>query len=870
MIPILYESTETEFQSNGIGRIPCTSCHVREQRNGIYECEFTVSVSEPIYSEIKEGRIIACIHDDQKDVQPFDIYGRTAPMNGLVKFYAHHISYRLGKIVAKPFTAGSCTETLGKIVANSVNPNPFTFWTDKSVTKNFRLTVPTDVRTILGGSSGSILDVYGKGEYKFDKFDVKLYTNRGVDNNVVIRYGKNLTDIRQDKDASGTYNAIAPYWKSSDGSVVVTIQEGYITNRQDDVIEVKALDCSMYFDTQPTEGQLKARALQYLNGNEPWEITENITVDFVPLWQSPEYQDIAALERVSLCDKVSVIHPVLGIASNKVQVIEVDYDVLLERFRSMELGKARTTFVDTLKDEVAEAVIDQVPSLDTMQQAIEAATDLITGATGGNVIIHQDANGKPYEILIMDHADVAEAVNVWRFNAGGLGHSHDGYSGPYSDIALTADGKINADRILVGVLRAIRIVNGDNTFVVESDGSVTAHAINILGGSINIQTSNESEDVIELSWEDQQAQRQRHLRLSPLNMMLSGYDINNPNVNASISISEGYIFFLYNNKLRAYLGWGTLTFRNDKNPDFIIAAYTNSGVTLNDLTTGALSVNLSTFGLTFYDTDGSTVKAQLYRENLTVHGANGEQYVVSGAGIMVYKPNASYPFIRLLTSGIYVNDDNGFPVFTVSQDPFSGDLAVRSKIPIVPIVGESVNIGSEAAPWQSIIARSIELYGATSVPTPFIDTHYNGSTSDYTGRIIEESAGAFRVYNTISWGSDARLKENITELSEAEKRLLLSLKPRSFKFKGSALKHAGLIAQDVIEAEKEQGIENSVLVRGTGGEVQDPKHPDKTMTDYYAVDYNSLTTLLLAQVQELTKTVEELKGKLAAMEGDLR
>lgn len=55
------------------------------------------------------------------------------------------------------------------------------------------------VRAVLGGTEGSVLDVWG-GEYEWDMFDVILHSKRGKDNGVVIEYGKNLTDVEQDND----------------------------------------------------------------------------------------------------------------------------------------------------------------------------------------------------------------------------------------------------------------------------------------------------------------------------------------------------------------------------------------------------------------------------------------------------------------------------------------------------------------------------------------------------------------------------------------------------------------------------------------------------------------------------------------------
>lgn len=864
MQPILYESTEIDFTSNGLGRIPCTSCIVTEERNGVYECEFTVAISEAIYPEITEGRIIACIHDDRKDLQPFDIYARSAPMNGLVTFRAHHVSYRLSKISVAPFTANDCAAAIAAIGTNSINTNPFTFWTDKTVIAAYKNTVPSTARSLLGGSEGSLLDVYGKGEYEWDKWTVKLHLNRGQDTDVVIRYGKNLLDIEQETDGSESYNAVAPYWESTDGQVVtlaagMVVDQAHVTDR----INCIPLNLSDKWENPPTQQQLEDAATDYLNSSDSWKVKNNLKIDFVALWQTPEYQDVAGLERVGLCDKVSVVHPLLGVAANRIQIIKVEYDVLKERYSSMELGSPKATFVDVIKGETTKSIMAVVPSTSVMQEAIEHASEMITGALGGNIVINRDANGRPIELLIMDTADIATAVNVWRWNLGGLGHSSSGYAGPYTDIAITADGQINADLITTGVLRAIRIINGNNTFVVEADGSVTAHAINILGGSINITTENETDDVISLSWTNPYTGYEVTAELMPRWLRMVG--IFQGTTEESFTTPGGFQVNV-NGEIRAMYQQGITLIA----PGGVYKCGIDyNAITFFKNTISTKEAEYSTSYMRFYDYAGTTVIAEYANGGATFYGANGDRYIIGRTGLATYRSDNT-PFFFVSDGALYVFDSNNNTVFIISTDPQSGDMLIRCSIPITPLTNKVVNLGSESAPWQSIIGRSIELYGTSTVQTPFIDTHFAGSTSDYTGRIIEESAGAFRVYNTISWGSDARLKENITELSEAEKRLIMSLKPRAFRFKGSALKHAGLIAQDVIEAEKEQGIEDSVLVRGTGGQIPDPKHPEKTITDYYAVDYNSLTTLLLAQVQALTKEVAELKNKLAAMEGDLK
>lgn len=472
MIPILYDKNEMSFQSNGICRLSdIISCKVTEERNGVYECEFTYPVSGLYFSEITEGRIIACYHDDTKTIQPFDIYSRSQPLNNAVTFYAHHISYRLSKSVLKPFTASSCAQVfnmldLGQIFMN--RGQTFTFETDKQVNGTFKLEVPKSVREVLGGSEGSILDTYGKGEYLFDLFHVYLYLNRGVDNNVTIRYGKNLTEFQYDSDLSEYHEAVAPYWQGTEyeddveTSVVVTLPEGYVVADgivvpTADTVAVSPLDLSQYFDEPPTESQLRDKAKSLLNKSKAWLIKESFDVSFARLWESGDYETYASLQRVNLCDYVTVVNPNVTGVEFKMEVIQVVYDVIEERYKSMELGSPKKNFADAVTEDIMVAtdeLIKSLPSKSYMQSAIDYATNLITGGLGGHVILKTNANDQPEEILIMDTDDPETAVNVWRFNLNGLGHSHSGYGGPFNDIALTMDGHINATMITTGILNA--------------------------------------------------------------------------------------------------------------------------------------------------------------------------------------------------------------------------------------------------------------------------------------------------------------------------------------------------------------------------------------------------------------------------------
>ena len=92
-------------------------------------------------------------------------------------------------------------------------------------------------------------------------------------------------------------------------------------------------------------------------------------------------------------------------------------------------------------------------SNEQLEAAISDATRQITGAENSNVRFVYNEAGALTEILVMDSPDINTAVNVWRWNSGGLGHSSNGYNGNYS-LAMTQDGSIVATMIKTGILNA--------------------------------------------------------------------------------------------------------------------------------------------------------------------------------------------------------------------------------------------------------------------------------------------------------------------------------------------------------------------------------------------------------------------------------
>jgi len=364
MIPILYYNNTqiSDMYTNGIGRLAdCISCICTEERNGIYEVEFEYPITGIHYSEISIGKIVSCVPSEGETRQPFIIYRRSAAINGVVTFNAYHYSYLLSYALITARTYQGIANTLAGFHNDAVyyNVPTFTFGTDKTTSGQFTITGVQSVKSLLCGQEGSILDVFGSGEYYFNNASVYLYTNRGSDNGVTIRYGKNLMSINDEIDGSSLYESVLPFWVNSStnetvtGSVITTLNHKYWTDENGNYImdennetfsfesiigRAAPLDLSSNYQSAPTSAQLNAKAATWLNKNKPWIPKRNITIDFVPLWQTEEYKDIAPAERVKLCDTVHVIYEELGVVATA-KVIKTVWNVLLDRYDSIEIGQ---------------------------------------------------------------------------------------------------------------------------------------------------------------------------------------------------------------------------------------------------------------------------------------------------------------------------------------------------------------------------------------------------------------------------------------------------------------------------------------------------------------------------------------------------
>lgn len=420
MIPILYAATEKEFKSQGLGAlVDAITCKVTEERNGSYELTMTYPLSGQHFEDLELSRIIKAVPSYKTDTEPFRIYAISKPLSGIVKVSAEHISYQLSHIPVTPFEASNVVEAMDNLKKYSAEDNPFSFWTSKETQAKMAFTVPTSCRALLGGVEGSILDTY-KGEYEFAGYTVKLHQNRGSNKGVTIRYGKNLTDLKQEESIANTITGICPFWKSEEAEEVVTLPEVSVYSKYANNFPYKRTavhDFSASFEEKPTVEQLRAKAESYITQSGVGVPDVSLTVSFVVLSQFEEYKNIAALESVNLCDTVNVIFENLGI-NTTAKVVKTVYDVLLDKYDSITVGSTQNSLTKKLT-EIDENTQEEINKETSARK--RAITELVKKVEqGSGLYVTDKGTGGAHDWFLHDKPVLEESQTIIRINDGGI------------------------------------------------------------------------------------------------------------------------------------------------------------------------------------------------------------------------------------------------------------------------------------------------------------------------------------------------------------------------------------------------------------------------------------------------------------------
>ena len=327
---------------------------VEEERNGLFELSFIMLNTDSLFKYIKEENIVVANANDTLLNQKFRIYMTRKLMNNRVEVFARHISFDLmyDYIDNLSFENQSCEYALNQLFRNSNFSTHYRGYSDIVNAQNYNMSM-ANVLEAIGGKKGSIIDTFGTGaEILRDNENIHVLNKRGYDNEVTIEYKKNLTGFELEEDTTDLVTRISPYAKYNDSETneEIIVKADYvdsplIANYSHPYI--KAIDYSDKFGDGeiPTVSKLQDLARKEYKNNKVDMPKQNFKIEFIPLSKCVGYEGLE--DKISLCDTVTIIDTRYNI-NTQAKVIKVTFNVLKNRYESMELGEPRTSLGDVI------------------------------------------------------------------------------------------------------------------------------------------------------------------------------------------------------------------------------------------------------------------------------------------------------------------------------------------------------------------------------------------------------------------------------------------------------------------------------------------------------------------------------------------
>lgn len=513
----IYKNDCEDFNNNGLGILTDfkTSPKIKESLNSSFELNFDYALKGKNAEYLVVDNVIKAPYDSS--YQLFRIK-KVKPSLTKISVYAVHIFYDLSENFLSDVapTNKSGVNAISWMLDNAMFPTTFSVTGDLIPDNSARYVRKNLVEAILGADN-CVVKRWG-GEIERDNYNIILHNQRGEDKGVYIKQGKNIKEIEISIDFTSVVTRVIPQ-----GANELLLPEYQIdsplinTYRNPIVAKYEFSDISV--DENTTEEQAFEKLREVTNelfskeGIDKPKIS--VKVDWLELSKTEEYRyKYSNFESVRLGDTVRV--QALGY-EYKIRVITIEYDCLLKRYTSFEIGDPKADYV--AKQSTAVEMEIQKSSSSLLERAKQAATSLINNGFGGHVRIYPD------KILIMDTEDEATAVNVWQWNLNGFAHSSTGVNGNYG-LAMTIDGQIVADRITTGTMDVQRI-NG----LASELGKINT-AIEINQNNITAYVTSTKKDIEDLS----NSLEMFSVDLSQYNLVISSDSNNKPYSNTSYTI----------------------------------------------------------------------------------------------------------------------------------------------------------------------------------------------------------------------------------------------------------------------------------------------------------------------------------------------
>ena len=293
--------------------------------------------------------------------------------------------------------------------------------------------------------------------------DDEFYTQ----NSQEIRFGKNLLDYSKNMDASNLVTCVIPLGAKLEESSIegleerLTIKEvnGGVDYVSDDsaVAAYGRIYKTVTWDDAKVASNLMKKGREYLKSVQ----FENMVLELKAIDLNLTDDDIQEFEVGDLIRCVSPPHGLdskLPLSSLKVYISNFAKNTI-----TLGTEKQSNTYTSSNSHttEEIEKTINSIPSKgEILQEALRDATNLLNDMNQTGNAIHTKN-----EFIVSDTPGVANAKNLWRWGLGGLAHYSQGYDGPIDGVALTTDGKINGEMLLVNSVKTESLDAGYRTSV---------------------------------------------------------------------------------------------------------------------------------------------------------------------------------------------------------------------------------------------------------------------------------------------------------------------------------------------------------------------------------------------------------------------
>ena len=288
-----------------------------------------------------------------------------------------------------------------------------------------------------------------------------------------IRFGKNLLDFSRNMDASDLVTCVIPLGAKldeedqdpeleaiSDQRLTIESVNGGVDYVTDDsaVKEYGKIYKTVTWDDVTLPENLKKKGEEYLKSAQFEKMV--LELKAIDLNLTDE-----SFQRFEVGDKIQCVSTPNGLDKEFPLTKKKTY-ITSFKDNTVTLGDETSVASYTSSNRQSTAQIEEtiktLPSKsEILQEALRNAQDLINKQVASGYAIHT-----PNEFVVADDKDYKNnADNLWRWGLGGLAHYSQGYDGPIDGVALTMDGKINGEMLLVNSVKTESLDAGYRTSV---------------------------------------------------------------------------------------------------------------------------------------------------------------------------------------------------------------------------------------------------------------------------------------------------------------------------------------------------------------------------------------------------------------------